>query len=245
MDKAGYLKIVSYNVQCLSYGKEKEKIKKILKDLDADIIGLQELDINTRRSGEGNQLQQLAEELGYEYCYAKTIFHQGGAYGHGVLSKYPIRKTEVVFFDEKVQGCEDRVYSRTVISVDGLKFTLYNTHITAGYGRIFEPLAEVNQVGKRMLMDPCALLTGDFNLAPNMVEAGLPMGDFTVLNRKENPLITTVNSANPIDNIVIRGPLEYRPFENGDAIEVYKESGSDHYPIIAYVKFAEGYDSKY
>ena len=79
MDQNGYLKVVSYNVQCLSYGKEREKIVKILKELDADIIGLQELDINTRRSGEGNQLQKLAEELGYEYCYAKTVFHQGGA----------------------------------------------------------------------------------------------------------------------------------------------------------------------
>lgn len=245
MDKAGYLKIVSYNVQCLSYGKEKEKIVKILKDLDADIVGLQELDINTRRSGEGNQLQQLAEELGYEYCYAKTIFHQGGAYGHGILSKYPIRKSEVVYFDEKVPGCEDRAYSRQVISVDGLKFTLYNVHITGGYGRIYEPLAEVNQVGKRMLKDPCALLTGDFNLAPDMVEAGLPKADFTLLNNKENPKITTVDFNYPIDNIVIRGPLEYRPFENGDAIEVYGETGSDHYPVVAYVKFAEGYDSKY
>ena len=251
----GYLKVVSYNVQCLSYGKEYDKIVKILKDLDADIIGLQELDINTRRSGEGNQLQRLAEELGYEYCYAKTIFHQGGAYGHGMLSKYPIRKSEVIYFNEKVEGTEDRAYSRQVISVDGLKFTLYNTHITGGYGRIFEPLAEVNQVGKHMLKDPCAVLTGDFNLAPDMVEAGLPKGDFTLLNNKENPKLTTVNSAKPgekatgeaypIDNIVIRGPLEYRPFEDGSAIEVYKETGSDHYPVVAYLKFAEGYDSKY
>ena len=62
----GYLKVVSYNVQCLSYGKEKEKILRILKELDADIVGLQELDINTKRSGEGNQLQQIAEELGYK-----------------------------------------------------------------------------------------------------------------------------------------------------------------------------------
>jgi endonuclease/exonuclease/phosphatase family metal-dependent hydrolase len=245
MDQNGYLKVVSYNVQCLSYGKEREKIVKILKELDADVIGLQELDINTRRSGEGNQLQKLAEELGYEYCYAKTIFHQGGAYGHGVMSKYPIRKSEVVYFDEKVPGTEDRAYSRQVISVDGLKFTLYNVHITGGYGRIYEPLAEVNQVGKRMLKDPCALLTGDFNLAPDMVEAGLPKADFTLLNNKENPKITTVDFNYPIDNIVIRGPLEYRPFENGDAIEVYGETGSDHYPVVAYVKFAEGYDSKY
>ncbi len=255
MDQNGYLKVVSYNVQCLSYGKEREKIVKILKDLDADVIGLQELDINTRRSGEGNQLQKLAEELGYEYCYAKTIFHQGGAYGHGVMSRYPIRKSEVVYFDEKVPGTEDRAYSRQVISVDGLKLTLYNVHITGGYGRIFEPLAEVNQVGKRMLLDPCAVLTGDFNLSPDMVEAGLPKADFTLLNPKEDPQITTVNSANPgekatgvaypIDNIVIRGPLEVRPFEDGKNLQVYHETGSDHYPVVAYIKFAEGYDFKY
>jgi hypothetical protein len=78
-----------------------------------------------------------------------------------------------------------------------------------------------------------------------MVEAGLPKADFTLLNNKENPKITTVDFNYPIDNIVIRGPLEYRPFENGDAIEVYGETGSDHYPVVAYVKFAEGYDSKY
>lgn len=255
MDQNGYLKVVSYNVQCLSYGKEREKIVKILKELDADIIGLQELDINTRRSGEGNQLQKLAEELGYEYCYAKTVFHQGGAYGHGVMSKYPIRKTEVVYFDEKVAGCEDRAYSRTIISVDGLKFSLYNVHITGGYGRIFEPMAEVNQVGKRMLLDPSAVLTGDFNMEPSLVEAGLPMADFTVLNSKEDPSITTVgaklpgetkvSNAYPIDNIVVRGPLEVKTMEDGKNIMVYPETGSDHYPVVAYIKFAEGYDYKY
>jgi endonuclease/exonuclease/phosphatase family metal-dependent hydrolase len=154
----------------------------------------------------------------------------------------------VVYFNEKVAGCEDRAYSRQVISVDGLKLTLYNVHITGGHGRIYEPLAEVNQVGKRMLLDPCAVLTGDFNLAPDMVQAGLPMADFTLLNPKEAPKLTTVNSAGvayPIDNIVIRGPLEVRPFEDGSTIKVYEETGSDHYPVVAYIKFAEGYDAKY
>lgn len=231
----GYLKVVSYNVQCLSYGKEKEKILRILKELDADIVGLQELDINTKRSGEGNQLQQIAEELGYEYCYAKTIFHQGGAYGHGVLSKFPIRKSEVNYFTEKVEGTEDRAYSRQVITVDGLKLTLYNTHITFGFGRIFEPMAEINQVAKKMAKDPCALLTGDFNLPPKMIEAALPREGFTVINQDPNA----------IDNMVITGPLEFRPFEDGNGVKLHHETGSDHYPIVAYIKFADGYDFKY
>lgn len=247
MDHSEYIKVVSYNTQCLSYGQAKEKIIEVLKELDADVVGIQEVDLNTRRSGPDNQMHELAKALGYDYWFfGKTISHQGGAYGHGILSKYPIRKSEIVRYTDKVEGCEDRTYERHVLSVDGLKLTVYNTHITGGYGRLFEPLSEVNQVAKRMALDPAAVLTGDFNLFPDKVVMGLPREGFTPLNTPENPLGTTTDTGYPIDNIILSGALEYKVNEETKGgITVHPDTGSDHYPIVAYIKFKEGYDFKY
>ena len=48
---------------------ETDSVKDVLKKHNPDIIGIQELDYNTRRTNNTNQLEQLAKVSGYKYFY--------------------------------------------------------------------------------------------------------------------------------------------------------------------------------
>ncbi|WP_317235903.1 endonuclease/exonuclease/phosphatase family protein [Niabella hibiscisoli] len=54
-------------------------------------MALQEVDINTERSGKVNQAAQLALKTGLKsFYFAKAIDHEGGDYGVAILSKYTL-----------------------------------------------------------------------------------------------------------------------------------------------------------
>ncbi|WP_205510613.1 endonuclease/exonuclease/phosphatase family protein [Longitalea arenae] len=63
-----------------------------IKASNAELVAIQELDSMTARSNRVYQLKVLAEKLGMHYHFERTIPYEGGAYGIGILSKYPIEK---------------------------------------------------------------------------------------------------------------------------------------------------------
>ncbi|PVU92257.1 hypothetical protein BB561_003948 [Smittium simulii] len=90
------LSVVSWNIE---RGYQLEKIIKKLKNIDADILCLQELDIFNERSGNNNQLEILCQELGLNGCFVtefvehkspqRSVLHQGGGmHGNAILSKF-------------------------------------------------------------------------------------------------------------------------------------------------------------
>jgi endonuclease/exonuclease/phosphatase family metal-dependent hydrolase len=61
-----------------------------------DIVALQEVDLNRRRSGSMDQARWLAERLGYNYVFAPAYHdNENGAYGNALLSRYPIESYRI------------------------------------------------------------------------------------------------------------------------------------------------------
>lgn len=87
------LRILSYNIH---HGATKEgrdsldQIALLIKELNADIIGLQEVDRFAARSNFKDQIKVLAEKTGMEYVFGKTVNVPTGITGNAILSKYPI-----------------------------------------------------------------------------------------------------------------------------------------------------------
>lgn len=63
---------------------------KRIHDLKPDIVGLAEVDLNCGRSGKVNQAAELGRALRMHSAFGKFMDHDGGRYGMGILSKYPI-----------------------------------------------------------------------------------------------------------------------------------------------------------
>ncbi len=65
----------------------------VLRDLDADVVCLQEVDDRVPRSSRDRQAQRLADALDYpHHVLGLNVRVGGGAYGNLTLSRYPLRR---------------------------------------------------------------------------------------------------------------------------------------------------------
>ena len=87
------MKLVTYNVQSGrdAWGQLKlDGCCEMIKRLDPDILGLNELRKCCADSGNVDQPAYIAEKTGLEHRFAKAIPMASGEYGIGLFSRYPI-----------------------------------------------------------------------------------------------------------------------------------------------------------
>jgi endonuclease/exonuclease/phosphatase family metal-dependent hydrolase len=108
-----------------------DAIIKTIKTEDPDLIALQEVDVNTARSGKINQAEIIARKLGMNFYFAKTIDHDGGDYGVTILSKYPISETKTHRLTTLAgSGGEPRVIATARIQLQNGKYIRFGaTHL--------------------------------------------------------------------------------------------------------------------
>jgi endonuclease/exonuclease/phosphatase family metal-dependent hydrolase len=95
------------------------------------IVALQEVDVNTGRSGL-NEAVTLAEKTKMNFYFAKAIDHDGGDYGVAILSRYTLSngKTHKLPTLAGTNG-EPRVLATANITVNGKELTIACTHLDA------------------------------------------------------------------------------------------------------------------
>jgi endonuclease/exonuclease/phosphatase family metal-dependent hydrolase len=82
------------------------RIVKVLRELDADIVALQEVWGREGTSREADQVRFIAEELGLNSSLGENRRLRGSPYGNVVLSRFPVNLARN--YDITVQGCEKR-----------------------------------------------------------------------------------------------------------------------------------------
>jgi len=87
------LRIVDWNIKS-ARDASVMSIASTLERLDADVITLQEVDVDTQRSAGVDEPAALARALDYNYAFAATIPWQGGYYGIATLSRYRFTSVE-------------------------------------------------------------------------------------------------------------------------------------------------------
>ncbi len=190
------LKVISFNIQnALTTGYDYTVLGADIAAEQADLVGIQELDRFTRRNGNQDGMAALASSAGYEhYAYTKTIDFMGGEYGTAILSKYPIKRFDIVPLES--HGDEQRAAGVAVIEMNGKEWTYINTHFSLGGAEMrkeqFETLASL-VAGKQHY-----IITGDFN-TENFAEFA-PIKGARLANFEEKKLLSCNGEA--IDNIV-------------------------------------------
>src|SRR5690606_29946096 len=118
------IRVMSYNIHhCNPPSKtngeiDLDAIAAVIKTQKPDLVALQEVDVNTTRSGKINQAQAIAEKLGMNYYFAKAIDYQGGEYGTAVLSRFPISNMQTVKLPNP-ENKEQRVLALAEVSLPG------------------------------------------------------------------------------------------------------------------------------
>ena len=199
---SGVLKVASWNIAWgYGWGSEgsgaprgKDEITSridqmaaIIKAIDADVITLQEVDFDCKRSGFLDQAKRLATSAGYPFVApvvswrAGYVPFPGGSpatwwgpmvSGGAILSRLPIRNHRVVLFPKPAENPAwynafylGRYVQRIEVEKDGALIAVYNTHLEA-----FQKgsrMIQADQIREQLEKDPVQhlIFAGDLNTA--------------------------------------------------------------------------------
>ena len=225
-------KPITFNVRFASYniyhaekaGYDYSKIAKNITDNGIEIAGFQEVDNNVNRSNKKAQIKEIANKTGYQYYkFFKAIDLQGGGYGLGIVSKYPIESTNLIKLSSG--SAEQRILAHAVINVNGTKINFFVTHLSYdGEGGGSSRSKQFSEVASELAKYDNFVLSGDFNTR-NLDEYNVISGS-ALVNSKDDPKVTYPDGRSPLDNLV----YSTATWKFG-AINVVTNSYSDHYMI--------------
>ncbi|MEA5462742.1 endonuclease/exonuclease/phosphatase family protein [Leptothoe sp. PORK10 BA2] len=218
------LTLVSYNIGYLSGLTNQEAVARpktlfddnlaaviaTLRAINPDIIAYQEIDLNSKRSYNVNQLEALANALGLAnaglainwnknyvpFPYWPISAHFGKIVsGQAVLSRYPITENQRTVL-EKVASRPffynavylDRLAQVTKIDINNRPLVVINVHLEAFDNPTrFQQTRTVRGIAETYAKDYPVLVVGDFNSAINRPEEG----DRSIEIMAESALFTT------------------------------------------------------
>lgn len=165
------LRIATYNVHgCLGTDGRiaPQRIARVLEQLDADIIALQELDLGRARTRSEDQAALIAETLGYHLCFCPVVTHADGRYGHAVLARSPLTLRQQARLPGGRWPGEPRDAVWVECAVHGRTVQVVATHLGLGLderNRQVDALINGAWLGRIDAGNP-VVLCGDFNLPP-------------------------------------------------------------------------------
>ncbi|MBQ2118440.1 MAG: endonuclease/exonuclease/phosphatase family protein [Clostridia bacterium] len=216
-------RVATYNVKNTEGGRSLSGIADELARSGADIIGLQELDRGTERSGRADLLAELGKKSGYaEGRFCRAIDFQGGEYGTGILTRRKILNASVRSLPS---GEEARILTMFEIDLDGEKLFFANTHLSLEQEARRKQLAIV---ARTLRGRSRAVLTGDFNIRgfeELEVFCGMNIANFI------GHSFDTFKTGGKIDNIITSPDISIR------SVRMSESGYSDHNMLIADLEF--------
>ena len=142
------------------------------RDLDADVVGLQEVDNRRRRSSFRNQATLVARSLGYTSVYGPVVRTGAlGRYGNALLARGAIREVEFLQL-ERLSRRQPRGAILARVEFPTLDVTIAVTHLQHHPARLKDHPREAPLELRGLLVALNArprprILLGDFNLGPS------------------------------------------------------------------------------
>jgi endonuclease/exonuclease/phosphatase family metal-dependent hydrolase len=235
------LRVMSYNIHHCNppsaTGKiDIDAIAEVIRSQNPDLVALQEVDVNTMRSGKTNQASLLAEKLQMNFFFAKAIDHDGGQYGVAILSKHPISDHVIhrLTTQNGTKG-EPRVLATALVSLPGGKKIRFGTTHLDAQKEDTNRLLQVQELNKIAQIEKYPfIIAGDLNAMPGSDPINIFDRQFKRTCENCEFTIPVINPKRTIDFI---------GFNNKDHFEVISHQviperyASDHLPILSVLKY--------
>ncbi len=247
------IRVVNWNID---RGSQLQRVIEFLASARADIVLLQEADLNAKRTHHANVAREIAKKLQMNYVFGREFqeltqgTHASPAYhGQATLSRWPLSKFRIIRFQKQsnfwrphwflpeISPFQERIGGRLALvseaNIAGKTIATYNLHLESkGDDSLrYSQLDEVLTDAGRYALNTPAVLAGDFNLDVSTGPAAAAIRDAqfddAFLNRHAPSTPGSFfESGRIIDWIFTRGPI--RPGKQ----QVHRSvSASDHYPL--------------
>lgn len=213
-----------------------DAIVNVIRKENPDLVALQEVDVNTERSGKGNQAEVIAEKLGMKAFFGRAIDHQGGYYGVAILFRYPLMETSVTPLPEDAApASEDRVLATAKVKLPGgmvIRFGSTHLDVVSPENRE-QQVKAINAIAAKETTP--FIVAGDFNAVH---------GSGAILELDKHFTRTCLNDCVPtipvdkpdraIDFIAFSKEAPFRVVSQKVIPERY---ASDHLPVVATLSY--------
>ena len=224
------IRVLTYNVQSglgVDSVRDIRRAGQLVADNQADLAGLQEVEVGSPRTRFENQPVKLAEASGMHKVFAHGFQRGPWRFGNAVLSKYPIKSAER---HELPSAGEQRSLLASVIDPgslagQGICIHLLCTHLGLNRDERVDQVKEICRLVRNL--DGPVVLLGDFNDFPDSppiqeLLSGTDLVDVTTAD-------ATFQAPEPtakIDFIFARGLAPTGPSR------VIRSMVSDHLPVV-------------
>lgn len=223
--------VMSYNIH---HGADKDEndqlaaIGAFIKASGADIIGLQEVDSVCTRTRGVDQMKELGKITGMYYAFVRHYAYQGGAYGMGILSRYPIAQVE----NRRMSLLKSKYPSTAMISAvielsRRKKLRFASAHFALDdSSRMVQARQAVAYLGDDLYP---VVLTGDLNATPEAPEIQYLQSYFSGTDHQHLATYPAPVANKKIDYIFVRR-------KNLVSVKMHTvpvNNLSDHLPVIA------------
>jgi endonuclease/exonuclease/phosphatase family metal-dependent hydrolase len=248
------LRIVDWNIE---RGQQLQDVTDFLVGVNADILILQEVDLNARRTHRLNIAETIARKLEMNYVFGREFQElvQGSKdspayHGQATLSKWPISKPRLIRFSRqssfwqprwflpKIEPFQERLGGRIAlvaqVNVAGRKFVTYNLHLES---RGSDAL-RISQMGEVLAdatgcdIDCPVIVAGDLNMDASKGAVALQLAGARFQDAVASPRIPTTPARGLFEG---RRPIDWafiRGPLRASSGQVYgRVKASDHYPI--------------
>jgi endonuclease/exonuclease/phosphatase family metal-dependent hydrolase len=232
------LTIMTYNIhhgRGLDGEIDIDRIADVICQSQADIVALQEVDVNTKRSGNIDIVKVLSEKTGLLYtAFGQNLEFEGGKYGNAILSRYPLKNIENHHF-ENISGEQRGVLSAT-IDINNRDILFLNTHLDHTEDDDSERVLYTEKIRDHIISlykNQTVILAGDFNDFPGsrmyQIVQSYMSDSWIQAGTGDGFTIPVNNPEKRIDYIFYSGEL--KPV----TANVVQSIASDHLPVV--VKF--------
>ncbi len=213
-------------------------IAAVIKQSKADVIALQEVDVNTKRSSNPadqiDQAKKLAELLDMEYYFSKSIDYKEGAYGNAILSKYPLSNKRRLDLPAISGGEQRSIALATVTLPDGKTFDFGATHFDLNTIRVAQAQFLNDLSGQ---LNKPLFIGGDFNATPESEEMTLLKKEFNFSCMGNCQFTIPVVKPTKAIDFIVYNPLAKQTYSLLSGIAMTGQYASDHLPVVAIYQY--------
>lgn len=237
----GCVSVATYNIhRCKGRDgcRDPYRIVDVIREIDADIIGLQELDPRPYPKGKSCRIDDVLNGTGFNVVYGYTQPKSAGRYGNALVTSHRVLKIRRI--NLSVPGRVPRGAVDVDLEINGQVVQVIVTHLGL---RAFERKHQINRLLEALPaeQDRLVIVLGDFN-------------EWTPANRRVRSLCThlgkcpTLRTFPSLYPMLALDRIWVRPVESLMDIRVHDTPtariASDHLPLKATINMPDEYRQK-